>query len=64
MFDEDNDNSQRLIEALRHEVQHLTMQVKMLQQSIDGLKNRNAAETTISRNYLGAWTIVKITGKD
>jgi uncharacterized protein YlxW (UPF0749 family) len=63
MDDETNDSSQ-LISALLHEVQHLTMQVKQLQQSVDSLKNRNTTDSKVARNHLGAWTIGQITGKD
>jgi hypothetical protein len=62
-MDEDN-NQERLISALRHEVQHLVMQVKMLQQSIDVLKTRNMSDAKSSQNYMGAPTIGKIIGKD
>ena len=62
-MDEDQDNQEAmLIKSLRHEVQHLTMQVKMLQQSVDSLKNRNSTNTEITRNHLGAWTIGQIKG--
>jgi hypothetical protein len=40
------------------------MQVKMLQQSIDGLKNRNTSDAQGTKNYMGAPTIGKIIGKD
>jgi hypothetical protein len=61
-MDDDDQYPEHLINALRHEVQHLTMQVKMLQDSIQRLKNVPANEPP--RNYLGAWTIGKIVGKD
>ena len=64
MDDEFNNEEQMLIKALRHEVQHLTMQVKMLQQSIDSLKNRNAADMENARNYLGALSIGKLKGQN
>ncbi len=62
-MDEDN-NQDRLLSALRHEVQHLAMQVKMLQQSIDALKTKSMTDAKSSQNYIGAPTIGKIIGKD
>lgn len=63
-MDEENNQAELLIAALRHEIQHLTMQVKMLQQSVDSLKNKNTAEGQIARNNLGAWSIGKLKGQN
>jgi molecular chaperone GrpE (heat shock protein) len=61
---DENTNQDQILNALRHEVQHLQIQVKMLQQSIDGLKNRNTNDAQSAKNYMGAPTIGKIIGKD
>lgn len=63
-MDEDNNQAELLITALRHEIQHLTMQVKMLQQSVDSLKNKSTPEGQIVRNNLGAWSIGKLKGQN